>query len=702
MEIGIYTNQFHAEYDYEAIDRDFDIYVITKPQNLLKTNILDTPSIKYKAVAVQYMYGINVLVLFRKETVDEYDYRMEIQNEYEDSAVKRLNIFDETERQTYFYYNDRLLAQLLLNSLSNSSSEERTYHNLTGKLFYSRPDWIKRSKNSIYSLYMLEAAFAPGMYLSLSVKSFRPSDNGKKKEYVFDKKSGAFRRKNKTDKQCDSFTEGGSYNGKHNTAPFLNIKNIDAYRSCKLGVLKKLLDDAEKKLGKYMTLASVPIPKAKKFEVSEEQKKAMDPEHLSGLIDSPIYIADEIGTEESLELAEKIKSELEKYYGLNVVMGTLHKNAFNIRIIHDKEYYSENDLPDLHESIPKNIIVQHVTIESAQEAELLYGKDKNRVHPMINKLLQELVIKRDIQSERITVFDWQSIGYDRDVTFVMRKKTDDDNETSHINSAGKKVYHWYEYTTVTISPNGVMKFNKFTDNDKKILELHEKIIRAYEIADYNSGKIKEDVEGLVYYESDNIHSIIRTPMSTMPNIHAIWNGLEETDPHFRIEKAVLIDALDEFEVAHAEYAEYACNLKKSLEICEDSIEKRKINKIMDYKRHPNAFKKVNRFLHNNYGIRINSEIKSKDYEDEYLLDNILDIKYYIHTDEKGINEFRYFVGTKRNALQTSVHNACAVRKVVSENGNIEFETLLPLMAVDFVRNNQYTVLPFPFKFLREY
>lgn len=92
----------------------------------------------------------------------------------------------------------------------------------------------------------------------------------------------------------------------------------------------------------------------------------------------------------------------------------------------------------------------------------------------------------------------------------------------------------------------------------------------------------------------------------------------------------------------------------------------------------------------------------KDHEDEYLLDNIFDIKYYIHTNEMGKNEFRYFVGTKRNALQTSVHNACAVRKVVSGNGDIEFETLLPLMAVDFVRNNKYTVLPFPFKFLRKY
>lgn len=33
---------------------------------------------------------------------------------------------------------------------------------------------------------------------------------------------------------------------------------------------------------------------------------------------------------------------------------------------------------------------------------------------------------------------------------------------------------------------------------------------------------------------------------------------------------------------------------------------------------------------------------------------------------------------------------------------LEYEEALPLMAVEFVRNSQYTVLPFPFKYLREY
>ena len=42
-----------------------------------------------------------------------------------------------------------------------------------------------------------------------------------------------------------------------------------------------------------------------------------------------------------------------------------------------------------------------------------------------------------------------------------------------------------------------------------------------------------------------------------------------------------------------------------------------------------------------------------------------------------------------------------MRKVISLGEELEYEEALPLMAVEFVRNSQYTVLPFPFKYLRE-
>ena len=79
----------------------------------------------------------------------------------------------------------------------------------------------------------------------------------------------------------------------------------------------------------------------------------------------------------------------------------------------------------------------------------------------------------------------------------------------------------------------------------------------------------------------------------------------------------------------------------------------------------------------------------------------MNIKYeYNINDDLDGNVFVYYVGDK--SKKRSYPNACCMRKVISLGEHIEYEELLPLMTVEFVRNSQYTVLPFPYKYLREY
>lgn len=113
--------------------------------------------------------------------------------------------------------------------------------------------------------------------------------------------------------------------------------------------------------------------------------------------------------------------------------------------------------------------------------------------------------------------------------------------------------------------------------------------------------------------------------------------------------------------------------------------------------------RFNHYLRENYGIFIYAAVRNQDFSKEYELDNILDIKYFERTDTDGTGKpsLNYFVGPKREGLKNSIFNASVVRQVMAEK-EIEFDMLLPLMAVDFVRVGKYTVLPFPFKYLREY
>ncbi len=83
---------------------------------------------------------------------------------------------------------------------------------------------------------------------------------------------------------------------------------------------------------------------------------------------------------------------------------------------------------------------------------------------------------------------------------------------------------------------------------------------------------------------------------------------------------------------------------------------------------------------------------------EELLSSCLDIKML--KEESGCS---YFVGTIGEGMRWSIPRAANIRHIEPyKDSKLLFENLLSLMNVTFVHNGQLTVLPFPFKYLREY
>lgn len=83
---------------------------------------------------------------------------------------------------------------------------------------------------------------------------------------------------------------------------------------------------------------------------------------------------------------------------------------------------------------------------------------------------------------------------------------------------------------------------------------------------------------------------------------------------------------------------------------------------------------------------------------EELLSAVTEIRLY---EEDGA--FFYFVGEIGKGMQATVSQAPDIRRVEAYRGDKSFfRELLPLMNVSFVRNGRPTVIPFPFKYLREY
>ena len=93
----------------------------------------------------------------------------------------------------------------------------------------------------------------------------------------------------------------------------------------------------------------------------------------------------------------------------------------------------------------------------------------------------------------------------------------------------------------------------------------------------------------------------------------------------------------------------------------------------------------------------NTALRNKDSRDEYLT-SVTEIRKY-HLDNKDY----YYVGICGSGMKPSIQNSAIIRTVEQKKtGNADFSRLLPLMNVSFVRNGQLTVIPFPFKYLREY
>lgn len=92
----------------------------------------------------------------------------------------------------------------------------------------------------------------------------------------------------------------------------------------------------------------------------------------------------------------------------------------------------------------------------------------------------------------------------------------------------------------------------------------------------------------------------------------------------------------------------------------------------------------------------NTAIKGIEKRSE-LFPSVIDIKQFKH--DNSIYYFAGIVGKSLDDMQTAVN----IRKIeVYDDSQELFSRLLPLMDVGFVHNRQLTVIPFPFKYLREY
>ena len=318
---------------------------------------------------------------------------------------------------------------------------------------------------------------------------------------------------------------------------------------------------------------------------------------------------------------------------------------------------------DPHQESMEDYVVQHITVENF----------KHQSSAAVYNILKELVIKKDIATGKITLVDWSQYGYKADWLF------------------GVVVDGTYYF--MTIHPDGSFKIEALKRNFFTMTE-YDKYMDYFGLNEENKNDYR-GVIGLVKDAEGNINLIKDTNMYSMPDYTAMGDVLKNVASEGRFPGKdvvtwlrLVMDTTDKIKVL--------AELDIVIPHIDVNAEYTKAN-VMGLFKGITTKKEVVRYVFENTGIMLYAYLRGEEERREYLSGNI-DINYFDYDDTHA----KYSVGEIGNGMKYTIERASVVREIQAVEGSkLIFKKVLPLMGVEFVRYGMLTVVPFPFKYLRE-
>ena len=498
------TNLLKYNLNRSAIAERYDVFKICKDGGRFKHGslALDVPLMEKKVCAVRFDSQGSFYVLMEKGKANK------------ERLFEALKQSDEIDKIcippiAFSDINDRTLIQLLLNTLGTSSNEMLRINNLTGHLYCYKSEWLKENtkEGRIEQVSCLEILVTKDLCLDVSVRTFtsekckdqiifspkRPYESYPK--YVFSRFQ-TMARKSK-DSTEEEFIQRQKFHNKYNI-PFLNIgKEKGSFESSKMGVVADIVQRFNDRFGDLAHLDFDEISEYTSLERTRScinEDKSIKADALKG---KSIRIIDLV-KENSEEFCAKTQEVVESLCGIKPTIGVnKSKDGLNICVVLEKEKYKDVEDPY---NKDYDATVQHITMG---------GNFKNK-SAQLKAVLNELVIKHDIQNGKFSLFDWSKTGFQNDISFGMKFDLDDESEkqiycfmTIHLNGS---------FDFVKKDPTDIFDFNLYT-NCTKIFAGHD------------------DVCGIVMNHKGEINIIRNTDWFTIPEIFKIREEYEKERVH---------------------------------------------------------------------------------------------------------------------------------------------------------------------------
>lgn len=655
-------NNLSSNIIYESIVSDFVVVQFTKSDGYIKfgAQFIDEFSQSIFAKGVVFENGISLYTLFSKEDFKNIDLGSLLRK---GTGMDVLS-YSELNLAQLKLVSPHLIVQLLVNSLSTPKSERLKFNNLTGKLYLFNDSLFEKRKfkddQLITKIPAIEFKVHRDLKLELRTTTF--TSLLLKSKLVFDKKplskyaKYTYVHATKSMRrilQSESFEAKDVFvikqePSKKTVIPFMDFSELDSYLESKIGQLSTVMSKIKDKLSDYLIL-------------DFEKQEVLNVERVSNRTAKPIndilklnhykfHIINSL-KDEGADYVDILKKQL---YSIapdtKVSVSQKPKDeSLNIRLVHNKDFYQNLKVPDIYDSTLR--VTQHITVEDF---------DFNNISPT-KAILKELLLKNDIEKRQISILDWSEYSYSNNLIFGIRKSS--------------------TYYFLTISSTGKLTFEKKEPSLFNQTEFDDLISIFGD---------DETIEGIVKNDLGQINIIKRTALFTLPKYLSIFEKLVNEDKEEVLLIADLKTWLSEIQIKEEQYE---ISSKKLAEWPSSEIKKSELLSLIN---HRVVKKKLAQHIFDKTGITIKAYMRDQSkYE---LMDSNLDIHSY-SMDGK----LYYYVGSIGEGMRTKISRASVIREISSFNSApIFFDKLLPLMNVDFVRYGDLTVVPFPFKYLREW
>ena len=450
MNTSIKINKFQYTLDRDAFFKKYDVFCLETSDKYIKRGayILDASELNDDIKAIKFETGKKMFLLMYKS-----DWNKE-------KLKKLLDKVDGGEKFTITLVNspdigDHSIIQLLFNSLGSYDTDILKFNNLTGHLYCFHPDWIKRGKEKnadiIYRVPCLEISVKSDMTLMLNVRTFtsellrnRITFTRKKFEeypkYVFAANNTLRRRLKDDNEMC--FIQR-QIDGVKTEIPFLDLQSKEKFGHTKMGILHNMLVTFNEKFEGICNLFFQIKNVTKRLDYSKSVQRENAKRITKILMETGVHIVDRIGDDYSKIFIDNIKRNLEnKYQIVSTVGKRVKKDKLNIMLIHNSDYY--NGVNDPHDDVYPDVAVQHITFEDFSDSSEF----------VLNTVINEIIIKKDIEDTRLTLFDWKGLGFDQPIDFGIEAEIDARNR----------------YFIMKINPDGTFSI---TEQELTLFEMNE-------------------------------------------------------------------------------------------------------------------------------------------------------------------------------------------------------------------------------------